>query len=337
MSTPLAVQDLSYSILQDSRLKQQKLKSRAPIPVSGSIHGNKSLGHKSDVVQSKLSSSVSGSHLGTRRELQGRASGAASRSMAVGGVVGGANSFEERMSKSGRSGKSVTISEKPSRSVKKKKQGGSSALAAVPLRSGLNAGSEASPSPGGIFTPPSLSGTADTMDTTPHLRGTTHFVSTTTSNVWGMITSHTTTSTPQLRGANSPATPHHLMTSYLTATLGTPHQLSTSTTATSQLSRTDHPTPTTGTPQLKGSNFTTPNSRTPQLKTADLKTATPATTTPLTSAKGAASSHKKKGGPESHPFQVKNMSRAHEILADQVELGKDGGRVFKEFSHWTCT
>lgn len=47
------MQDLSYSILQDSRLKQQKLNSRIPIPVGGSIHG-KSLGRESDVSQGVL-------------------------------------------------------------------------------------------------------------------------------------------------------------------------------------------------------------------------------------------------------------------------------------------
>ena len=172
------MEDLSYSILQDSRLKQKKL--NVPIPVSSSIPGGL-LGFKSYVTQSKLRSSTSGSHLQMRMELQSRVSSGAGHSLgmgvSMGGVPGRDDLFKGRTSMSGSLGKSTTVFRTPSRSDKKQRE--LSSVTTASFKSGHHTDTCTLPSTGGASTPLNLSSTAHPMGTTPQLWDTSHSEATT--------------------------------------------------------------------------------------------------------------------------------------------------------------
>lgn len=210
---------------------------------------------------------------------------------------------------------------------------------------------------GGTSTLPNPCGTSHPMDSTSHLRGTAHSVCdtpnmiTSHTTIWTpelrgaktpavpqhLVTSHPTSRTPQPEG-HSPFTStartsklretNHPTPSTLTPQLTKSHN-PTPNAVTPQLIGTDHSTLITGTLQLRASNYTTPNSGTAHLKgsshpttttwTPQLEQASHPTTIVTTTPKGSASSHRKNGEVKSDLFQVKNMTRAHEILADQVQ------------------
>ena len=310
MSTPVAVEDMSYNILQDSQLRQRKLYPGVSIFTSGGLSG---MPHGSQsTVHTGFGSSITDSHLEMRKELKERGPGAAS--LSVGAVMEGVRLSEEKISVPGSSGKRETISEAPSMSDMK--HGCSSSVLFAQLDAAHQQGNDASLAVGVNSSPITLSG-AHSVDLKSHLIGAARSV-TTTPHWKGTFKTHSAIWTTEGEGL---AAPHHLV-----ETSHRPH-----TSETSQMTNILSPRSTTGVTQPQKSNHATPTSKTVHTQAVGLrstathasqlrKAGTPTTNAILqTSSKEAASSPQRTGVARDD-LQMKSKSRAHDILADQVYI-----------------